>query len=121
MNSTDRLVDAGLDAELASLIGTPEQLIRFAKDGRVPKAVLASALTPEKRRMFLDTCAGIERELTEKCTAKQDPCLESGCALEGEVCLEAVLRAGDGYCKACAASWLAVFADPNNRLEAWRT
>ena len=34
-------------------------------------------------------------------------CLESGCALEGEACLDALLKAGPEYHKACARLWTA--------------
>ena len=120
MNITNRLVDAGLDVDLAGLAGTPGRWMRLAADGRLPKAVLASTLAPESRSEFLDACAGIERALTEACAAKKDFCLESGCALEGEVCLEAVLKADAGYHRACAAKWLVVFTDPHNRIDAWK-
>ena len=73
-------------------------------------------LTPEPRRQFLDACAAIEKNYTDQCAAAKDPCLESGCSAEGEICLQPLLRAGTEYHKACAAEWAKLFADHANRL-----
>ena len=81
-------------------------VVKAAVDGRLSKPVLTGLLPPEKRTAFLAACAHIEKQYTEACGATGDPCLESGCALEGEVCLQPLLRAGDDYHKACAAEWL---------------
>jgi hypothetical protein len=82
--------------------------------------VLANLLELRHRHAYLDACAAIEKKYTENCTATNDPCLESGCALEGEICLEPLMRAGVEYHQACAAEWIKVFADPRNRIDAWK-
>lgn len=92
------------------------QLVKYAQEGRLTKHALATMLTPESRRRFLDACAAIERQYTEDCTATHDPCLESGCSAEGEICLQPLLRAGSEYHKACAAEWAKFFARRENRL-----
>jgi hypothetical protein len=96
-------------------VQTP-QLMKLAEEGRLTKHALATMLTPESRRHFLDACAAIEKKYTEACTAQQDPCLESGCSAEGEICLQPLLRAGTEYHKACAAEWAKLFARRENRL-----
>jgi hypothetical protein len=99
---------------------TPEELIAFAREGAVPKAILAEQLSPESRRPFLAACARIEKKYTEACTAKNDPCLESGCSLEGEICLDPLNRAGAEYLRACANEWLAYFQQPDKRADEWK-
>jgi hypothetical protein len=108
------------DANLNRSMGTAEQLMRVARRGVLPKYVLVSLLDVEYRPAFLDACAVIEKKYTEDCTATNDPCLESGCALEGEICLEPLMRAGIEYHKACAAEWITLFADPRKRIEVWK-
>jgi hypothetical protein len=114
------LVDGELSTDLFGVV-TPAELMTLAASGMYSKAGLASLLTPEAKYEFLAACAAIELKLTDECAAKQDPCLEEGCAVEGEVCLEAVLKAGTDYSKACAGEWLKLFVNPANRIEAWRT
>ncbi len=87
-------------------IDKPEQVAALAAEGRVPKDVLASLLPIEKRETFLAACAAIERAYTDACRSTGDPCLESGCSMDGEVCLQPVLNAGTDYNKACAAEWI---------------
>lgn len=99
-------------------VETPEELMRIAEQGRLPKGVLVKLLDIEHRHAYLDACARIEKKYTEDCTAGNDPCLESGCAVEGEICLQPLLRAGTEYHRACAAEWLKLFADPRNRIDA---
>lgn len=94
---------------------TPEQAMAMAAEGRFTKAELAEFLVTERRRAFLAACARIEKRFTEECTAKAEPCLESGCSMNGEVCLQPLLHAGSAYHKACAAAWLPIFSDPKNR------
>ena len=118
--TTYGLVDVELSTALLGVV-TPAELINLAAGGLYSKAALASLLTPEAKYEFLAACAAIEKRLTDECAAKQDFCLEPGCAVEGEVCLEAVLKAGTEYSKAFAAEWIAIFANPANRIEAWRT
>lgn len=103
-------------------VGSAEQLTALAQEGHLPKHLLASVLSLENRQPFLDRCARIEQAFTEACTAKSDPCLESGCAVanEGEVCLQALYNAQTGYQQACAAEWIELFRSPANRLEEWR-
>ena len=102
-----------------STFATPEQLITFATGGRVSKHALASLLTPQARRPFLDACAAIELTYTESCRALNDPCLESGCSAEGERCLEPLLRAGNDYNLACGLAWAKLFAYAVNRDPSW--
>ena len=107
-------------ADVDSCIGTLEALVKVAEQGRLPKSVLVKLLDIEHRHAFLDVCAVIEKKYTEDCTAMNDPCLESGCAAEGEICLQPLLRAGIEYHRACAAEWIKLFADPRNRIAAWK-
>jgi hypothetical protein len=99
-------------------IGSSEDLMKAAAQGRLPKRTLVNLLDIQHRRVFLDGCAVIEKKYTEACTAANDPCLESGCAVEGEICLQPLLRAGVEYHKACGAEWIKLFADPRNRIDA---
>jgi hypothetical protein len=92
------------------------QLVKYAEEGRLTKHALATMLTPEARRQFLEACAAIEKKYTDECAATKDPCLESGCSVEGEICLQPLLRAGTEYHKACAAEWAKLFAHDENRL-----
>jgi hypothetical protein len=95
---------------------TPEQLLRYAEDGRLTKHALATMLRPEPRQVFLESCAAIERKYTNDCAAAKDPCLESGCSAEGEICLQPLLRAGTDYHKACAVEWAKLYVHLENRL-----
>lgn len=104
----------------ASMVDTPEQVMTHAIEGRLSKHALASLLIPEARRGFLDACATIEQQYTEDCRALNDPCLESGCSMENERCLQPLLRAGTEYYKACGAAWAAVFAERGNRDSSWK-
>ena len=67
------------------------------------KQELAARLPPDVRQVFLARCAEIEKELTRACGERRDPCLESGCSLEGqdEACLQPIERAGADYERAC--------------------
>ena len=102
-------------------VGTPEQLVQFAVEGHLPKPVLMNLVTPEKRKAYADACAIIEKAYTDECAAKNDSCLESGCAIEGEICLQPLLLAGIEYQKSCALEWIKLFADPGNRIDAWKS
>lgn len=97
---------------------TPDQLMTDAAEGRFTKDELAGFLSIDNRRPFLDACAHVERKFTEECTARNEPCLESGCSAEGEICLQPLLHAGSAYYKACAAAWLPIFSEPKNRVDA---
>jgi hypothetical protein len=116
MNATIYLKD---QANVDRSMGSAEQLMRVAQRGVLPKYALMSLLDLEYRQAFLDACAVIERKYTEDCTAN-DPCLESGCALEGEICLQPLMRAGVEYQKACAAEWIKLFVEPRKRIETWK-
>ncbi|HEY7286473.1 MAG TPA: hypothetical protein VH497_13570 [Vicinamibacterales bacterium] len=96
-------------------LNTP-QLLKLAEEGKLTKHALATMLTPESRRHFLDACATIEKSFTDACAGANDPCLESGCSAEGEICLQPLLRAESAYHKACAAEWAKLFANRENRL-----
>ena len=117
MNGTIYLKD---NADADQCIGTLDTLMKVAEQGRLPKSVLVNLLDLGHRHAFLAACAVIEKRYTEDCTATNDPCLESGCAAEGEICLQPLLRAGIGYHRACAAEWIKLFADPRNRVDAWK-
>jgi hypothetical protein len=97
-----------------NVLDTPERLMRFAAEGRLTKHALARLLTEQPRRVFLDACAAIELKYTDDCSAKE-PCLESGCSMEGEACLQPLLRANTEFHKACATEWVALFATRENR------
>jgi len=101
-------------------LDSPETLMTFAEEGHLTKGILVQLLDVESRQAYLDACAVIEKKYTEDCTAMNDPCLESGCAVEGEICLQPLLRAGTEYHKACAAEWIKLFADPRHRIDAWK-
>ena len=97
------------------LLDTPERLMALAAEGRLTKHALSALLAVQPRHVFLDACAAIEKNYTDDCAAANDPCLESGCSMDGEVCLEPLLRAGTEYHKACAAEWVKLFANRENR------
>jgi len=96
-----------------------DRMMAHAVGGRFAKDVLAGMLTPASRAAFLDACAGIEKRYTEACAATHDPCLESGCSCEDEVCLQPLERAAAEYRRACGAEWARLFADPANRDPFW--
>ena len=114
--ASDRAMRTYVDQHL----GTPQRLVAFAQEGHLPKRVLVHLLQTSNRRAYLDACAAIEKHYTEACTAQHDPCLASGCAVDGDICLQPVLRAGVEYHRACAAEWLRLFANPRHRVTAWR-
>lgn len=114
MDASYRLIDPD------PTVRSPEELMTFAAEGHLPKSALASLLRPEYRRPYLEACATIEKRYTEECAAQNDPCLESGCSsvgVEGETCLQPLLRAGVEYHKACAAEWVKVFRNPSARVD----
>jgi hypothetical protein len=99
---------------------TPERLMQYALEGRLTKHALATLLTPQPRRVFLEACAAIENRYTDECKVADDPCLEAGCSMEeGEICLQPLLRAGTEYHKACGSEWVTLFTDSKNRASAW--
>ena len=102
--------------------GSPDRLMKFAEEGHLPKHILVNLLSFDQRRLYMDGCAQIERRYTEACTAQNDPCLESGCSVEGEDenCLQPLLNAGIEYQRACAAEWLKLFRVPAKRIDAWK-
>jgi hypothetical protein len=101
-------------------VGSPDQIMKFAEEGALPKQTLLNLLASDQRRTYLDACAAIERNYTERCAPANGACLESGCALEGEICLQPLLRSADEYRKACAAEWIRLFLNPRNRIDAWK-
>ena len=98
-----------------------EILVKLAVEGRLSKATLSESLVGEAQDLFLGKCAAIEKQFTEQCTSRNDPCLESGCAMDGEVCLSALQNFETEYQKACGAEWRALFANPANRIPVWRS
>src|ERR1700704_3173180 len=96
-------------------VGSPEKLMTFAGEGRLTKQILGSLLGADDARAYLDACTVIEKRYTADCAASDDRCLESGCAVEGEVCLEPLLKAGREYHRACGAAWRILFEDPQHR------
>jgi hypothetical protein len=99
---------------------SPERLMQYAAEGRLTKHALATLLAARPRGQFLEACAVIEKTYTEACAAAGDPCLESGCSAEGEICLQPLMRAGTEYHKMCGAAWAGLFADPGNRVASWK-
>jgi hypothetical protein len=104
----------------ASTIETAEQVMTQATEGRLSKHALVSLLAAEARPAFLAACAKIELKYTEDCRALNDPCLDSGCSMEGDRCLQPLLRAGTDYHKACGAEWAKLFVHDANRDTAWQ-
>ncbi len=94
---------------------SPERVIELARAGSLAKTDLAELLNVDARQRFLTVCSTIERRYTEACTAQKDPCLESGCALEGEVCLQPIERAHGEYERACGNAFAELYLDPQNR------
>ena len=86
-----------------------DDLMQRAVEGAFGKAELADLLPSESRSRFFAACHDVELEFTRACTTHGDFCLASGCALEGEVCLNALLNAGPAYNKACGRVWVRVF------------
>lgn len=103
----------------ATVDSAAERLMTSALDGHLSKHELARYLTTDAQRGFLAACAQIEREYTEACTNRRDPCLESGCSVENAegICLQPILRAGDEFHRACAAEWVNWYRDPANRAD----
>jgi len=105
---------------LGARLGSPGKLMNFARAGGLTKESLASLLAPGSKRAYLTACAAIEKAYTDQCAPSTGACLESGCSVEGEVCLQPLLRAGADYHKACGAEWVKLFGDPANRVDAWK-
>jgi hypothetical protein len=81
----------------------------------VPREVLVDLLDARRQRLFLEACARIAQAYTAACAGSNDPCLESGCAIDqaaGEVCLQPLVRSGRAYDEACAAEWVKLVEDP---------
>ena len=104
----------------ATAVITPDGVMTHAIEGRLSKHALAGLLAPKARRAFYDACARIEQRYTSECRELNDPCLESGCSMEGERCLQPILGAGIDYYKECGAEWAKLFADGVNRDEFWK-
>ena len=113
--ASDRAAHAYWDQQ----VGSPEKLMTFAGEGRLTKQILASLLGGDDVRTYLDACTVIEKQYTADCALSDDRCLDSGCAVEGEICLEPLLKAGREYQRACGAAWRIVFEDPRHRTQAW--
>jgi hypothetical protein len=113
--TSDRVADAYWDQH----VGSPEKLMTFAAEGRLTKQVLGSLLEAGDAQAYLDACTVIEKQYTTDCAASDDRCMESGCAVEGEVCLEPLLKAGRDYQRACGAAWNILFEDPQHRTPTW--
>ena len=105
----------GEETTMDDALETPEHLVARAAEGRLTKHALATRLASRPRQVFLDACAVIERKYTDDCATK-DPCLDAGCSMDHEVCLQPLLRAGTAYHKACAVEWAKLYANPQNRL-----
>ena len=100
-------------------VGNPEKLMAFATEGHLTKQILGNLLTADDARAYVAACTNIEKQFTADCPPNDGPCLESGCSLEGEVCLEPLLRAGAEYHKACGVAWRTLFENPQRRTQAW--
>jgi len=96
-----------------------DQTMAHAIGGRLAKDALARMLNPSSRQVFLAACARIERRYTEACASANDPCLESGCSCEDEVCLQPLVCADAEIRRAYGADWATLFADPDNRAPFW--
>ena len=99
-----------------TVVASPSQVIERARAGEWSKFELAELLNSNARKTFLNFCGAIEKRYTEACTEAHDPCLESGCALEGEVCLQPLERAGVEYDRACGSAFVELYLDPKNRV-----
>jgi len=97
------------------MTATPDRVMARARAGGMTKVELAALLTPNARKTFLNFCTSIERRYTSACTATKDPCLDGGCALEGEVCLQPLERAKADYDRACGQAFVELYLDPLNR------
>jgi hypothetical protein len=104
----------------ATAVVTPEDVMTRAIEGRVSTRALAALLTPEARREFFQACGRIEQRYTNECRDANEPCLESGCSMDGDRCLQPILRAGIEYDKACGAEWARLFVDGANRDGSWK-
>ena len=113
--ASDRVAQAYCDRQ----VGSPEKLMAFATEGRLTKQILGHLLDADNLAAYLEACTVIERQYTADCAAKNDPCLGPGCAVDGEICLEPLLRAGREYHKECGVAWRHLFTDPQHRISAW--
>jgi hypothetical protein len=104
---------------MANRINTPRRLMTRASKGHLTKHALAGVLTTASRHQFLEACERIERQYTVECAAANSPCLDSGCSVDGEICLAPLLRAGNDYQRACGTEWAKLFAVPENRVAGW--
>jgi hypothetical protein len=108
------------DSEVVTYLGSPDRLMTVAGEGHLSKFALASVLESDSRQQFLDSCAVLEKRFTADCPAHGETCLADGCAMDGEVCLQALLKAGSAFQQACAAEWTQLFKVERNRVAAWR-
>jgi hypothetical protein len=92
------------------------QLMQRAEEGLLSKTEMADLLAHDPQRSFLHACEQVEREITQSCADDGHNCLESGCAMKGEACLNALLKSGPAYHKACARLWVPLFSDAHNRI-----
>jgi hypothetical protein len=102
-------------ANVQSPLVSPDRVIELAGAGRIAKGELAELRNAHARAAFVNACAAIERSYTEACTAQHDPCLEGGCALEGEICLAPLERSHPEYERACGAAFVELYLNPSNR------
>jgi hypothetical protein len=116
----DKVIDVA-DSEIITYLGSPERLMAFAEEGHLSKFALGSLLEPNSRHQFLEACTELEKRFTQQCASNGDPCLEDGCAMDGEVCLQAVLKGGGAFQQACAAEWLRMFRIEGNRIDEWKS
>lgn len=99
---------------------TPDDLIKMLAFSHSSKTALAATLKIEMRMPFLRECAKIERSYTERCASMGKPCLQDGCPMDDETCLEALLNAEPDYSQRVYRAWLNIFKDPNNRTDEWK-
>ena len=90
-----------------------QKIVDRALDGKMSKKELAELLKPEKRKLFLETCASIEIAFTKNCRESGgDTCLPDGCAMDdGEACLNPILGDGSNYWRTVTHVWMEL-ADP---------
>ncbi len=93
--------------------------MHFAEQGILAKAEMAELLRSARQgATFLARAAEVEKGFHACVRCARRLCLASGCALEGESCLNAILNAGPEYNKACGRQWVALYSNPANRGKA---
>ena len=119
----ERLHDMAARTYFDDRVGTPEKLMAFSRMDYLDKSELVSLLRGEKRQDYLKACGVMEKELTQKCGDKGEPCLADGCSFKetGEACLNAILSSEEEYRTRCAIIWEELFMSSGNRIDVWKS